>query len=534
MAAAYGSGAMTNTIAEISKADVIIAIGTNTTEQHPLVATRIFEALEAGAELFVVDPRRIRLAEFADEYAEIEPGTNLAFVNALIHTIIKEDLYDHEFVAERVENFEAVKESVKDCTAKWAEKITRVPAETIENIARRYAKADKGSVLYAMGITQQKTGTKNVAALANLVMITGNVGKEGAGLNPLRGQNNVQGACDMGALPNVLPGYRKAIEPATKEKFSKAWGDFSCLDGNKIPEMFERIDEGKMKALYVMGENPVLSDPDQQHVIHCFEKVDFMVVQDIFLTETAMYADVVLPGASFLEKDGTFTNTERRVQLVHKALEPVGESKADWLIILELMQLFGYEGNYEHPSAIMDEINTLVPQYGGITYSRLQEIGIQWPCPSLDHPGTPYLHKDKFIRGKGLMQVTSYEEPGEHVDEEYPLIMTTGRVHHHYHTGTMTREIWALDREYPVAFVEINTADAEKMGLWDHQMVTVSSRRGSIVAKTKITDNIKEGVVFIPFHYVESPVNKLTSQIVDAVTKIPEYKVTAVKIEVAK
>jgi formate dehydrogenase alpha subunit len=533
MAASFGSGAMTNAISEISQADSILVIGSNTTEQHPLVGTRVFEAMEKGASLYVVDPRRIRLAEFADEYAEIEPGTNLAFVNALIHIIIEEDLYDHKFVAERVENFEAVKKSVENCTAKWAEEITKIPAETIENIARGFAGADKGSVLYAMGITQHKTGTKNVAALANLVMITGNVGREGTGLNPLRGQNNVQGACDMGALPNILPGYHKAVDPATKEKYGKVWGDFSCFDGNKIPEMFDRIDEGKMKALYIMGENPVLSDPDQQHVIHCFEKVDFMVVQDIFLTETAQYADVVLPGTSFLEKDGSFTNTERRAQLIHKALEPIGESKADWLILTEMMQMFGYEGNYANPSAVMDEINTLVPQYGGITYERIQDVGLQWPCPNTDHPGTQFLHKDKFIRGKGLMTVTPYEVPGEQADEEYPLIMTTGRVHHHYHTGTMTREVWTLDREYPGGFVEINPADAKKMGLWDHQMVKISSRRGSITAKAVITDKIKEGVVFVPFHFAESPVNKLTSQVVDPVVKIPEYKVTAVRIEVA-
>ena len=317
MAAMFGSGAMTNAISEIAQADAILVIGSNTTEQHPLVANRVFEAKEAGASLYVVDPRRIRLAEFADAYGEIEPGTNLAFINAMIHIIIEEDLYDHAFVSERVENFEEVKASVKDCTASWAAGITGIPEETILKIARGFAGADKGSVLYAMGITQHKTGTKNVAALANLVMITGNVGREGTGLNPLRGQNNVQGACDLGGLPNVLPGYQKAVEPATKEKFGKAWGDFSCLDGNKIPEMFERIEEGKMKALYIMGENPVLSGPDQQHVIHCFEKVDFMVVQDIFLTETARLADVVLPGRSFLEKDrlANFCGTDAAVWL---------------------------------------------------------------------------------------------------------------------------------------------------------------------------------------------------------------------------
>ncbi len=525
---------MTNSISDVGLSDCILVIGSNTTEQHPLVATQVFDALEKGATLFVVDPRKIRLAEFAHEYAEIEPGTNLALINALIHIIIEEDLYDKEFVKNRVENFDAVRESVKDCTAAWAETITQIPAETIERIARGFATAKRGSILYAMGITQHKTGTKNVGALANLSMITGHVGREGTGLNPLRGQNNVQGACDMGGLPDVFPGYHKAVNPETKEKFTKAWGEVSCLDGNKISEMFDRIEEGKMKAMYVMGENPILSDPDQTHVIHCFESLDFLVVQDIFLTETAQYADVVLPGASFIEKDGTFTNTERRVQLIHKVLEPIGMSKPDWQILAEMMQLFGYEGHYDSVGDIMDEINELVPQYGGITHARIQEVGIQWPCPTKDHPGTPYLHKDKFARGKGLMQVTPYEIPGEQVSEEYPLIMTTGRVHHHYHTGTMTRKVWTLDREFPKGFVEIHKKDAEALGIWDHQEVTITSRRGSITAKALVTESIKEGVVFVPFHFVESPVNKLTSQVVDPVTKIPEYKVTAVRIEVTK
>lgn len=525
---------MTNSIEEVADADAILIIGSNTTEQHPLIGTRVFEALEKGAKLFVADPRRIQLADFAHEYAALEPGTNLAFINALIHVIIEEDLYDHEFVSQRVEGFEELKESVREYTPEWAEPITSVPAETIRNIARGYATAEKASVLYAMGITQHVTGSRNVLALANLVMLTGNIGREGTGLNPLRGQGNVQGACDMGGLPDVLPGYQKAVLPATQEKFSAVWGDYSSLDGNKLSEMFEKIEDGTMKALFVMGENPALSDPDQTHILHCLEMVPFLVVQDIFLTETAAYADVILPGASFLEKDGTFTNTERRVQRIHQAVEPVGNSRPDWVILRDLIREMGYTAEYQSPSEIMDEINLLVPQYGGITYERIEEVGLQWPCPDKDHPGTRFLHKDKFTRGKGLMVPTPYAGPGETADGEYPFILTTGRVHHHYHTGTMTREVWTLDREYPRGFIEINREDGKKMGLWEGQTVQVSSRRGTVEAKAVLTDRILPGVVFMPFHFAESPVNRLTNQNLDPTVKIPELKVAAVRIEVAK
>jgi len=527
---------MTNTIKEIGDADLIFVIGSNTTEQHPLVATRIFEAIDKGAKLYVADPRRIRLTDFAHGYAPIEPGTNLAMINAMIHVIIEEGLQDQKFIDERTNSYDIMKASVADCTPEWAEPITKVPAETIRDFARTYATSDKAMILYTMGVTQHVTATRSICALANLAMLTGHVGRPSTGINPLRGQNNVQGSGDMATLPDYLPGYQRPEWPTTWERFSKAWGDFSCLRGKVMSEMFDLIDEGKMKAMYIVGENPVLSDPDQNHTIHALKKLPFLVVQDLFLTETAEYADVVLPASSWLEKDGTYTNTERRVQLIRKVIEPVGNSKPDWIILNELMQRMGVDVDYKSTSEIMDEINLLVPTYAGITHERIQEVGIQWPCPDKDHPGTPILHVGQFRRqgGKGLFTINNFEREGELISEEFPFIMTTGRVTHQYHTGTMTRKVWTLHREYPHGFVEINNKDAEAMGIKEHQMIRITSARGSITAMAMITDRINEKTIFVPFHFAESPVNRLTGQHLDPLIKIPELKVTAVRIEVEK
>ncbi|SMP40877.1 formate dehydrogenase major subunit/formate dehydrogenase alpha subunit [Anoxynatronum buryatiense] len=524
---------MTNSIDEVSDADLILVIGSNTTEQHPLVGTRIFEALEKGAQLYVVDPRKIRLTDFAHAYAPIEPGTNLAFINAMIQVIIEEDLVDQHFIETRTENYEAVKASVAHCTPEWAAPITRLSAETIRQFARTYAKTDKAMILFTMGVTQQTTGVKSIRALANLAMMTNHVGRPSTGINPLRGQNNVQGAGDMAALPNYLPGYQWPEWPETKERFSKVWGDFSCLRGNNIIQMFDLMDEGIMKAMYIVGENPVLSDPDQTHTIHALEKIPFLVVQDIFLTETARYADVVLPAASFLERDGTYTNTERRVQLIRKVIEPVGDCKPDWVIINEIMKRIGMTVDYESPAQVMDEINLLVDSYGGITHERIQEVGLQWPCPTKDHPGTPILHVGEFKRGKGLFTVNDWELIGDQRSEAFPFILTTGRVTHHYHTGTMTRKIWTLDREYPKGFVEIHPKDAADLGIREHQEVRITSARGTITAPAMITDRINEKTVFIPFHFAEIPVNRLTGRNLDPIINIPALKVSAVRIEVA-
>ena len=517
---------------DISNAEMILVIGSNTTEQHPLASTRIFEALEKGAELYVVDPRKIRLTDFAHGYAPIEPGTNLPMFNAMIHVIIEENLIDTNFIKDRTENYEEMKESVKDCTPEWAESISKVPADTIRQFARKYATTDKAMIIFTMGVTQQTTAVKSIRALANLAMITGHVGRPSTGINPLRGQNNVQGAGDMGALPDFLPGYQRPELPKTKERFSKIWGDFSCLRGRNIMQMFNLIDEGIMKAAYIVGENPVLSDPDQTHTIHCLEKVPFLVVQDIFLTETAQFADVVLPAASFLEREGTYTNTDRRVQMINKVIEPIGNSKPDWQIIVQIMKRIGMDVNYESTSEIMDEINKATDIYGGITHDRIRKVGIQWPCPDKEHPGTPILHVGEFTRGKGLFTVNDFEFIGDQRSEEYPFILTTGRVTHQYHTGTMTRKVWTLALEYPHGFVEIHSKDAEELGIKDHQPIRITSARGSIVAPAMITNRINEKTLFVPFHFAESPANRLTGQNLDPIINIPALKVSAVRIEV--
>lgn len=526
---------MTNSIDELEKADCIFVMGSNTTEQHPLVASRIQEAVRKNkATLIVVDPRRIPLTEDAYIYARITPGTNLALINAMLHVIIKEELVDYQFVSSRTQGFEELKASVAGFSPEIASKITGIPASTIEDMARIYATADRGSIVYAMGITQHITGSKNVAALANLAMITGNIGKESTGVYPLRGQNNVQGACDMGALPNCLPGYQKLEDERVVEKFKHVWGGFSCEVGLTVTDMTHHADANNIRAMYIMGENPAISDPDINRVKAVLADLEFLVVQDIFLTETAQLADVVLPGASFAEKDGTFTNTERRVQRVRKAIQPVGESKADWEILCEIARAMGCDMGYSHPSEIMDEIASLVPSYAGIDYNRLENGGLQWPCPDKDHPGTKYLHKDKFTGGLGKFTVNDYIDPAEMPDEQYPFILTTGRILHHYHTGTMTRRSWALEFERPEAYIEINPSDAQRLGLSKRSKLRVTSRRGSLVVKPLITDAIGEGVVFMPFHYNEAPANILTSGHVDPKSKIPELKVTAVRIEEVK
>lgn len=536
LATAFGSGAMTNSINELEDCEVIFVIGSNTTEQHPLIGMRIVNAVRnKGAKLIVADPRKIPLTEHAAIYAPIVPGSNLAFINGILNVIISENLMNKSFIEASTEGFEELKASIVKYTPEAVAAITGVEVDTIREIARTYAKAKTATIVYAMGITQHITGTKNVGAIANLALLTGHIGKEATGVNPLRGQNNVQGACDMGALPDFLPGYQDLKSEVVREKFAKAWGeDFAGKEGKSLGEMLDGALNGEIKALYIMAENPMLSDPNLGHVKKSLESLELLVVQDIFLSETAKLAHVVLPGASFMEKDGTFTNTERRVQRVRKALEPIGDSKADWEIIYDLMRALGYTNAYASPTDIMEEIRTLVPSYGGITYKRIEKTGLQWPCPDIDHPGTKFLHKDGFVRGLGRFTVNEYEESKQRPSEEYPFILTTGRIHHHYHTGTMTRRSWALDREHPGGYMEICAEDADKLGLRQGSLVKVSSRIGELTIKIKITDKIMPGVVFIPFHFGEAAVNKLIGEHHDPVVQIPEFKVCAVKLEGVK
>jgi len=524
---------MTNPINDIAGADFILAIGTNTFESHPIIGLKVKKAVREGSTLVVVDPRRTGVADLAKHHLQIKSGSDIALLNAMAQVIIGEGLYNQEFVAQRTEEFEAFRSTVAKYTPEFAEGITGIPAAAIREVARGYAKAQNATILYTMGVTQHICGTHNVFSVANLAMLCGQIGKPLSGVNPLRGQNNVQGACDMGALPNVLTGYQPVVSDEARAKFEAAWGcgPIPAKPGLTVGEIMEGASHGAIRAMYIMGENPVLSDPDSDHVIHALEKLDFLVVQDIFLTETARLADVVLPGASFAEKDGTFSNTERRVQRVRQAVDPVGQARPDWRIICEVATAMGYPMNYASPAAVLKEIAALTPSYGGISYDRLEKGGLQWPCPAPDHPGTPVLHLGKFSRGLGKFHPVEYVPPAETPDDQYPLVLSTGRRYYHYHTGTMTQRTGALEVWYDREHLEINPADAAGLGIGDGDLVRVSSRRGSVELLACLTDMVTPGLVFTSFHFPDVAVNKLTNPARDSVAKIPELKVCAVKVE---
>jgi len=537
LAASFGSGAMTNSIAELEESDCILVIGSNTTETHPVTSTFIKRAAHLkGKTLLVAEPRRIDLVRHATLWLRQRPGTDIAVINGLMNVIIEENLHDQAYIEARTEGFEALKETVARYTPEYVEQISGVPAEDLRAAARLYGRAPAASIVYAMGITQHTTGTDNVKSLANLAMLCGNVGIKSGGVNPLRGQNNVQGACDMGGLPNVFSGYQPVTDAQARAKMEAAWGVDNLPDwvGMTMTDTVPAIPEGKIKALYIIGENPVISDPDADHLIKSFQKLDFLVVQDIFLTETARLADVVLPATTFAEKEGTFSNTERRVARVRQAIPPRGEAKPDWQIIAELSNRWGYPMDYASPEAIFEEIRQVTPSYAGITYARLEaEGGLQWPCPSTDHSGTMYLHKDKFARGKGQFFAIDHREPAELPDDEYPLILTTGRVLYQYHTGTMTRRTPGMVEKSPECRMEIAAADADHYGIEDGSWVKIKTRRGEIVARAEVSPKAVAGTIFLPFHFFEASANKLTIAALDPVAKIPEYKVCAACLEKA-
>lgn len=532
LAASFGSGAMTNSIAEFENSECIFIIGSNTSVSHPLIATRIFKAKKNGATIIVADPRKIHITEIADIHVTQKMGTDVALLNGIMNVILENGWQDQSFIDEHTEDYETFVKVVEQFTPEKASEICGVAADDIRNIAKAYATVDKASIVYCMGITQHTTGVDNVKSLANLTMMTGNLGKESSGLNPLRGQNNVQGACDMGGLPNVFTAYQPVTSAAAAEKFAKAWGvdSLSTEVGLTIPYMLEGIENDTVKALYVMGENPVVSDPDVTHVKKAMEKVELLVVQDIFLTATAEMADVVFPGVSFAEKEGTFSNTERRVSRVRQAVEPRGDVKQDWQIIQELSTRFGYEMQYDGPEQVFDEMTSLTPSYGGMTYERLEGQGLQWPCPTPDHPGTPVLHVGKIARGKGLFHAIDFKPPAEIVDDEYPFWLSTGRVFAHYHTGTMTRNSPTLDSEIKEGLLELNEEDAAELSVKEGDVVKISSRRGEIEAKAHVTKRVGKGSVFMPFHFIESCANILTNPAHDPICKIPELKVCAVNV----
>ena len=532
LAAAFGSGAMTNSVEEIERADCIFIIGSNTSVAHPLVATRVWRAKARGAKLIVADPRRIPIVLQADLHLRQRLGTDVALINGLMHIILKRGWQAQAFIDELTEGFEALRAAVEQYTPEKVSGITGIAVADLEKAAQFYGTAERATILYTMGITQHTTGVDNVKSLANLAMLTGNIGKESTGVNPLRGQNNVQGACDLGALPNVYTGYQAVTDENVRRKFEEAWGvKLSDKVGLTVTEMLPAALDGRVKALVVLGENPLVSDPDSLHVEKALKAIDFLLVIDIFRTPTAELADVILPGTSFAEKEGTFTNTERRVQMVRKAIEPLGESKPDWEIIQELSSRFGYAMDFDSPRAIQEEIAKLTPSYGGITYDRLQGEGLQWPCPDADHPGTKFLHQGRFTRGKGLFHAIEFKPPAEAIDEEYPFQLTTGRLYVHFHTGTMTRNSPSLDREIKECSLEMNPADAAELGIEGGEMVRITSRRGSVATKVKLTKAVEEKVVFMPFHFLESRANVLTNPAFDPIAKIPEYKVCAVRIE---
>jgi formate dehydrogenase major subunit/formate dehydrogenase alpha subunit len=532
-----------------NQAAAMLIIGSNTTEQHPVFGTMIRQAvLRRGVKLVVADPRRIDITEFATLHLRHKPGTDIALINGLMNVILEKGWEDEAFIEERTEGFEEFKATVDNYSPDKTADITGVPTEQLYQAAEILALNKPMAVMWAMGITQHIVGVNNVMDLANLQMLLGNIGVPGGGVNPLRGQNNVQGACDMGGLPNVFPGYQAVTVDAARRKFEAAWGvSLPSKVGMTVTEMIPAAGEDKIKALYILGEDPVMSDPDSTHIRHCLEKCEFIVLQEIFPSETAEYADVLLPGVSFAEKTGTFTNTERRVQMVHQAIEPLGEAQPDWWIISELARRVLDAGerqvnpapnsgwNYTHPTQIMDEIAALTPSYAGVSHARLESgEQLHWPVIDLTHPGTPILHIGQFARGVGKFMPIEHIPPAELPDEDYPMLLSTGRVLYHWHGGEMTRRAKGLLEIYPEALIEVNPEDAVRLGLDGHKRVQVSSRRGSIEADAWVTDRVPTGIVYANFHFPNASANELTIAALDPISKIPEYKICAVRVSVVK
>jgi len=564
LAASFGSGAMSNSMDDVAReAKAFFIIGSNTTEQHPVFGTMLRRAVKfRGAKLVVADPRKIDITDFATLHLRHRPGTDIPLINGLMYIILEKGWEDKSFIEERTENFDEFKATVMQYPPGKASEITGIPVEKLYEAAEILANNSPMAVIWAMGITQHIVGVRNVMDLANLQMLLGNMGKAGGGVNPLRGQNNVQGACDMGGLPNVFTAYQPVTNPEVIEKFAKAWGldhgpqtvgaktlsivnGLSSKIGLTVTEMMPGILEGKTHALYILGEDPVMSDPDTKHIRHSLESIDFLLLQEIFPSETSVYADVLLPGVTFAEKAGTFTNTERRVQMVRQAIPTQGDARDDWWITSQIAKriLAGtpdrvqneapYSGwEYRNASDIMSEINALTPSYGGITHARL-EAGerLQWPCPTLDHPGTPILHTKQFTRGKGKFAPIDHIPPAELPNDDYPVLLSTGRVLYHWHGGQMTRRAKGLMQVYGEALIEMNPNDAERLGLNGKNVVRVTSRRGFIEAQAWITDRVPPGMVYANFHFPNASANELTHASLDPVAKIPEYKITAVKVE---
>jgi formate dehydrogenase alpha subunit len=529
---------MTNTIEDITtQADVIMLVGSNPEEAHPVLGMQIRKAVERGCRLIVVDPRDIGLSKMADIHLKLRPGTNVAFADGMCHVVIEEGLYDKEYVESRTEGFEGMREQVRDYTPERVAEICGIDARDLTSAARMYASADKAAILYCLGVTEHSTGTSGVMSLSNLAMMCGNIGRPGCGVNPIRGQNNVQGACDMGAMPTDYTGYQKVAKPEVVEKFERAWGcELPRTKGLRSTEVFPAAIDGRVKGLFIFGEDPVRTDPDTGHVIRALESLDFLVVDELFMTETARYADVVLPGRSFAEKEGTFTNTERRIQRVRKAVDIAGDTRLDTDIFIDLMNRMGYPQPQLTAAQIMDEIASVTPSMGGVSHARLDSPenagrGLQWPCPTADHPGTPILHVGKFSRGTGLFEPRPYQPSSEHADEEYPLILSTGRILYQYNACAMTGRTDGLNEMANSSFIEINANDAADLGISDGDRVLVTSRRARIRSWARVSDKTRRGQVWMPFHFQDGNSNWLTIDSLDDVSAVPEYKVCAVRVE---
>tara|TARA_B100000609_G_scaffold164336_2_gene136718 strand:- start:39 stop:1712 length:1674 start_codon:yes stop_codon:yes gene_type:complete len=527
----FGAGAMTNSIGEIRDADFLFVIGSNTTEAHPIIGMEMKRAALRGATLVVADPRSIWLTTLADRHLKLNPGTDVWLLNAMAHVIITEDLVDRDFIEQNTEGFEAVRDTVLEYTPEKAEEITGVPAEAIRKTAREYATTRKAGIYYTLGITEHSHGTDNVYALSNLVLMTGHLGGPSMGMNPLRGQNNVQGANDAGASPIFFPGYQRVTDPGVVDKYEQSWGvPLSREPGYNLNEMMKLAGD-KLKGFFVMGEDIVMSEPNVSRLEEGLNKVDFLVLQDIFLNETARFADVVFPAACFAEKDGVFTNSERRVQRVRKAVDPPGQARADWEILVDLARHCGVMWDYTHPSEIYAEMVKDASKFAGISYERMdKEGGLQWPCVSPDDPGTQFLHEGGVLRGKGLFQAVQYRPSAELADEHYPLIMSTGRTLYHYNAATQTRRVDGIVDKQPESYLELHPRDAKKRGIQDGGMVEVRSRRGSVTCRAVYSKQVKKGCVWMPFHFAEARANLLTNDIGDNVTGTAEYKVCAVEV----
>jgi len=530
MVQALGSGAMTNSISDLAGAECIFVIGSNAAESHPIIMGEIYKAADKGATIIVVDPRETAVTRNAKVHLRINPGTDIPLLCGMMRHIIDEGLHNEAFIRDRMEEYEELNTFLQSWPVKRAAAECGIDEEIIKNVAEIYAKAKESAIIYCMGITQHACGTANVLAICDLAMLCGHVGTEHSGIYPLRGQNNVQGACDMGALPNVYPGYQSVSDSAIQNKFQKAWGvELSDRPGLTVTEIIGRAGK-EIHAIYIMAENPALSDPDVNHVFESLKALDLLIVQDIFLTETAQFAHLVFPGSCFAEKSGTFTNTERRFQLLRKAVDLPGRAKDDFTILCLLGSALGLDFSYNNPGEVMEEIASLVPAYGGISFDRLEREGLQWPCPDLEHPGTQYLHKDRFTRGKGLFVIPEYTPPQELPDDEYPYYLSTGRMFSHYHTGTMTRRSSFLNREVEEAYAEINPEDAKHLDVKEGEKIKITTRRGSIITTARITKRVSKGSIFAPFHFTEARANVLTNPVLDPGSKIPEFKVCAADV----